>query len=294
MLLRIIRAIPHLMIETAKRWYTENLSIYAAALAFYTVFAITPMFIFLVSIIGLVFSRPDARDWLFRNIEPFSGPDISLALQNLLQSIQNPPATFIAIGLGLLTFFLGATRIVSHLKFSLDSILKVAPKPMSIRRSIIGRLFSFALVIATGIFLILLAVAGAMLTAAGEYLQQVSPGLGPLLKISDFFITLLVGTVIFAMIFKFLSDADIYWKDVWLGSTVTAFLFFIGKQLVGMYIVKSAVHSAYGAAGSLVVIILWIYYSAQILFIGAEFIRVYIERYRKTVSEPRMVGIKDG
>jgi membrane protein len=286
MLLKIIRAFPSLVIETAKRWYTGNLSVYAAALAFYTIFAITPMFIFLVSITGMVFVRQDARDWLFRNIEPFVGTDVLQALENLLRDIQNPPATFIATGLGLLTLYLGAARIVSHLKFSLNSIWKVAPKPLSIRRSITGRLFSFAIVIATGIFLILLAVAGAALTAAGTYLHQVSPGLGPLLKLSDFFITLIIGAVLFAGIFEFLSDACICWKDVWLGSVFTAFLFFIGKQLVGMYIVKSVVSSAYGAAGSLVVIILWIYYSAQILFFGAEFIQVYIERYRKSVSGP--------
>lgn len=279
MLLRILRAIPALLIETAKRWYTENLSVYAAALAYYTIFSIAPMFIFLVSIIGMVFSQSNARDWLFRNIEPFAGADVLQALQNLLQDIQNPPATFIATGLGLLTFFLGTTRIVSHLKYSLDSIWKVAPRNLSIWQSIAGRLFSFVLVIAIGILLLLLAVAGAMLTAAGTYLNQVNPGLGPLLRFSDIFVTLVLGTVLFAVIFEYLSDADIYWKDVWLGSAVTAFLFFIGKQLLGLYFVKGAVRSAYGAAGSLVVIILWIYYSAQILFIGAEFIQVYIERY---------------
>ncbi len=279
MLLRIFRAVPSLLIETAKRWYTENLSVYAAALAYYTIFSIAPMFIFLVSLTGLVFSRANARDWLFRNIEPFTAPDVLQALQNLLQDIQNPPATFIATGLGLLTFFMGTTRIVSHLKFSLDSIWKVAPRSMSIWQSILGRLFSFALVIGIGVLLLLLAVAGAMLTAAGAYLNQVSPGLGPLLKLSDFFVTLILGTVLFAMIFEHLSDADIYWKEVWLGSAVTAILFFIGKQLLELYFIKGAVRSAYGAAGSLVVIVLWIYYSAQILFIGAEFIRVYIERY---------------
>ena len=279
MFLRIVRAIPSLLIDTAKGWYNRNLSLYAAALAYYTIFSIAPMSIFLVSITGLVFSRSDAREWLFRNIEPFVGPDVLQALQNLLQDIQNPPTTFIATGLGLLTFFMGTTRIVSHLKNSLDFIWKVTPKSTSIWQSIAGRVLAFSLVIVIGILLILLAVAGAILTSTGAYLNQVNSGLGPFLKLSDFFITMILGTALFAVIFEYFSDAKLYWKDVWLGSAFTAVLFFIGKQLLGLYFVKGTVSSAYGAAGSLVVVILWIYYSAQILFIGAEFIRVYIDLY---------------
>lgn len=274
-----LNGISVLLLETAKRWYTHNVSVYAAALAYYTIFAIAPMFIFLISIIGAVFSQNDAREWLFHSTEPFVGPQVMRALRNLLHNIQDPPTTVIATGLGLLTFFFGTTRIVSHLKFTFDAIWEVTPKPVGFWKMFVNRLLIFLIVIAVGFLLVLLAVAGAALTGAGDYLHEVAPYLEPILKISDFLITMCVGTLMFAVIFKYFPDAVIFWRNVWLGSVITAFLFFIGKKVLGLYFSMGAVKSAHGAAGSLVVIILWIYYSAQILFFGAEFIQVYVKRY---------------
>lgn len=280
----ILNEMPTLLYETAKRWYDDRVSVSAAALAYYAIFTIAPMFIFLVASIGMVFKRADARDWLIVNTTPTVGPEVMQALRTLLENIQGPPTTFIATGLGLLTFFLGTTGIVVHLKHTFDSIWAVTPKPGGLRKSIMNRLFSFIIVITIGFSLLLLAVVGAALTAAKTYLDRFAPNLGIILNVGDFVITIVMGTILFAVIFKYIPDVFIPWRNIWAGSAVTAFLFFIGKQLLGLYFGIDAVHSAPGAAGSLVVIILWIYYSSQILFFGAEFIQVYVKRYGSGMS----------
>ncbi len=275
----ILKEIPSLLYETAKRWNHDKISVSAAALAYYTIFTIAPMFIFLVTILGMVFSRADARDWLIVNTAPTVGPEVMQALRILIENIPDPPTTFIATGLGVITLFLGTTGVAVHLKNTFNSIWAVYPKPGGFRKSVLNRLFSFMIVILIGFSLILLAVISAALTAAGLYLDHLAPSLEIILNVVDFVITIVLGTVLFAVVFKYIPDVFIPWGDVWAGSAVTALLFFIGKLLLGLYFGTDAVSSAPGAAGSLVVIILWIYYSAQILFFGTEFIQVYVKRY---------------
>ena len=274
----ILNEMPSLLYETAKRWYDDKVSVSAAALAYYAIFTIAPMFILLVAIIGVVFRQADALDWLIESTTPAVGPEVMRALRILLDTIQSPPTTFIATGLGILSFFMGTTGIVGHLKHTFDSIWKVNPKSCGFWKSVMNRLFSFTIVLTIGFSLLLLAVVGAALSAAGTYLDNLAPSLGIILNGVDFLITIVLGTILFAVMFKYIPDVFIPWSDVWVGSAVTAFLFFIGKQLLGLYFGMGAVKSAPGAAGSLVVILLWIYYSAQILFFGAEFIQVYVRR----------------
>ena len=280
----ILNEMPSLLYETAKRWYNDRVSVSAAALAYYALFTIAPIFIILGAIIGMMFGRVDARDWLIVNTTPIVGPAVMQAMRTLLDNPQDTPATFIATGFGLLTLFLGTTGIVVHLKHTFDSIWEIKPKPGGFRKSVMNRLFSFMIVLTIGFSLLLLAVVSAALTAVGTYLDHLAPNLGIILNGIDFVITIMLGTILFAVIFKYIPDVFIPWSDVWAGSAVTAFLFFIGKQLLGLYFGMGAVKSAPGAAGSLVVIILWIYYSAQILFFGAEFIQVYVKRHGSGMS----------
>jgi membrane protein len=274
-----LNEMPSLFYETAKRWNSDKVSVFAAALSYYAIFTIAPLSIFIVIITGMVFRRTDAWDWLIVNTTPTVGPEVMQALRTLIENIHYPSTTIIATGLGLVTFFLGATGIVVHLKHTFDLIWKVNPKPGGFRKSIMNRLFSFMIVITIGLSLLVLAVISAALTAAGTYLDGLAPSLGIILNVLDFVITIVLGTLLFAVIFKYIPDVFIPWSDVWAGSLVTALLFFIGKLILGLYFGKIAVHSVPGTAGSLVVIILWIYYSAQILFFGAEFIQVYVKRH---------------
>lgn len=281
------KRIPSLVYETAREWHNDKATMYAAALAYYTIFAITPMFIFVVSIAGVVFRGGGARLWLFRNTEPFVGPEVMNALRSTLENIQDPPTSFVATALGLIAFFLGTTRIVSHLQTSFNIIWEIPPTAAGVWGTIKGRVGGFLIVLATGVFLILLAAASAVLSTAGVYLDQLLPSFGPFLKASDFLVSMVIGTLIFSIMFKYFPDAKIAWSDVWIGAVGTAFLFFVGKQLLGIYLGRGAVRSVYGAAGSLVVIILWINYSAQIIFFGAEFTQVYAKRYGTRIRRER-------
>jgi membrane protein len=274
------RHIPSLLCESLKEWYGDNVSMLAAALAYYTLFAIAPMFIFIATIASIVFRREDIRQWLFSNAAPFLGPEVMDALRSILDNLQNPPATVIATTIGLVAFFFGTTRAVVHLRNSFNFIWKIPPRPRGgVWGTVKGRIMVFLIVIAAGFFLILLAMASAFLSAEETFFESAFPRLESILQSSNIFISLVFGTILFATMFKYIPAEKIAWTDVWIGAAVTSVLFVIGKHLLGMYFGWGAIHSGYGAAGSLVVIILWLYYSAHIVFFGAEFTQVYTRRY---------------
>ena len=273
----------------------SNVSVLAAALAYYTIFSIAPLFIFLLAIVSLMLSRTDAQIWLLQNLQPFIAEPVVQAINNLLNSIQSPPATIIATTFGLLTFMLGTTQIILHLRYSLNKLWMVPSREGigilgEIKREIKTRFSTFLIVIGIGIFFVALVIASAYLTTVAKHLNRLIPALGFGLQVFDFLISVGLTTLLFAVIFKIIPDAEIAWSDVWIGSMVAAFLFSLGKFLLGMYFTKGAITSAYGAAGSLVIIILWLYYSAQIFFYGAEFIHVYSmsfgSRHKKRHREP--------
>ncbi len=270
------RRILCLFYQAAVEWNNDHASLFAAALAYYTIFSIAPIFIFLVTIASVVFSREDAQQWLFLNVSPFVGPEVMSALRSILDDIQDTPATLIATMLALGTFLFGASRVVSHLRFSFNTVWEIPPRSGGgVWEMVKDRLLIFLTVVLIGIFLVLLVAASAILSAAGSYLEQIAPEFTAAIRISDFLVTIIVGSLLFAAMFKFLPDAVIAWSDVWVGAMLTAFLFFIGRHFIGLYFGSAAIRSAYGAAGALVVVILWIYYSALIIFYGAEFTHVY-------------------
>ncbi|MFA6470524.1 MAG: YihY/virulence factor BrkB family protein [Candidatus Latescibacterota bacterium] len=273
----------------------SNVSVLAAALAYYTIFSIAPLFIFFLTIVSLMLSRTDAQALLLQNLQPFIAEPVVQAINDLLNSIQNPPATIIATAFGLLTLILGTTQIILHLRYSLNKLWMVPSREGigifgEIKREIKTRFSTFLIVIGIGIFFVALVIASAYLTTVAKHLNSLVPTLGFVLQIFDFLISVGLATLLFAVVFKIIPDAKIAWSDVWIGSMVTAFLFSLGKFLLGMYFTKGAITSVYGAAGSLVIIILWLYYSAQIFFFGAEFIYVYSIRFgsrqKKLRSEP--------
>jgi membrane protein len=258
----------------------------AAALAYYTVFSLAPLLIIVIAIAGSVFGEQAAKGELVTQIQGVIGKDgaqlIQTAIENAsqLDPSQGPIPTLINIG-----FLLsGATVVFGQLQNSLNRIWEVQPKPGNgIIQFLRKRFLSFSIVLVIAFLLLVSLVISTMLVILGNYLRGLIPGFTYLWQFLNFIVSFSIVTLLFAMIFKILPDAKIAWKDVWMGAAITAVLFNIGKSLLGLYLGHTSFASAYGAAGSLVIILTWVFYSAQILFLGAEFTQVYVKNYSKEI-----------
>jgi membrane protein len=258
----------------------------AAALAYYTIFSLAPLLIIVIAIAGSIFGEQAAKGELVMQIQGVIGKDgaqfIQTAIENAskLDPSQGPIPTLINIG-----FLLsGATVVFGQLQNSLNRIWEVQPKPGNgIKHFFRKRLLSFSMVLVIAFLLLVSLVISTMLTILGNYLRDLVPGFTYMWQVLNFFISFGIVTLLFAMVFKILPDAKIAWKDVWIGAAITAVLFDIGKSLLGFYLGHTSFASAYGAAGSLVIILTWVFYSAQILFLGAEFTQVYVRNYSKEI-----------
>jgi membrane protein len=258
----------------------------AAALAYYTVFSLAPLLIIVIAIAGAVFGEQAAKGELVAQIQGLIGKDgaelIQTAIENAsqLDPTQGPIPTLINISL----LLSGATVIFGQLQTSLNKIWNVEPKPGNgIIDFLRQRLLSFSMVLIIAFLLLVSLVISTLLVIFGNYLRDLIPGFTYLWQALNFLISFGIITLLFAMIFKILPDAKIAWKDVWMGAAITALLFEIGKFLLGFYLGHTSFASAYGAAGSLVIILTWVFYSAQILFLGAEFTQVYVRSYGQEI-----------
>jgi membrane protein len=278
---RSIRNAGSLLKETALSWAGNKTPRLGAALAYYTVFAITPLFLVALTIAGLCFGEEAARRELFGQISALVGPEGGEAIQSIIAAAAKKPGTgFLAGALAVITLFVGASGVFIELQDALNTIWNVKRKPgRGWRRFIMDRLLSFGMIVGVGFLLLVSLILSAGVTALGKYLSDAFPAEGLFWQVSNFMLSLAMITCLFAMILKILPDVRIAWRDVWLGAFLTAWLFNLGKFLLGFYLARSTVASAYGAAGSLVIVLIWVYYSTQILFFGAEFTRVYAERY---------------
>ena len=265
--------------ETAVEWHRANVSRSAAALAFYMVFSLAPSLMIIVAVAGAFAGRLSARTELFHQIEVFLGPRAAEFLQILSEGAsQGSGATSTVIGIALALF--GATAVFVELQDSLNQIWHVEPKPARFfRRLLYARLLSFVMVLGIGVLLLVALVVGAMLSAAEQLVGELLPLPGIVTQGSSLAVSFALMTVLFALIYKVLPDVVISWKDVWVGATITAMLIAVGRFLITLYLARSTLRSVYGAAGSLVVILLWVYYSAQIFLFGAEFTQVYARRH---------------
>jgi membrane protein len=208
------------------------------------------------------------------------GPQAAEAIQGMLQSAGKTGAGIVATAVGVGTLLLGASGAFAQLQDALNTIWEVKPKAgRGVRGMLRDRFLSFSLVLAIGFLLLVSLVLSAALAAVGKYLAGILPVSSALMQGLNFALSFAVTTFLFALIFKVLPDVRIRWRDVWIGAAVTALLFSVGRFLIGLYLGRSSVSSAYGAAGSLVVLLVWIYYSAQILLLGAEFTQVYASKF---------------
>ena len=243
----------------------------AAALAYYTLFSIAPLLLIAIAIAGLVFGRSHAQAQIVSQIRGITGDEGAKAIAEMLTSAGKPKSGILAIIIGVVTLLLGATGVFGQLKDALNTIWDVPAKISGgILVMIKERFLSFTMVLGVGFLLLVSLVIDAALSAIGNALWQ------PL----QLLVSLAVITVLFAMMFRFLPDVRVEWRDVWFGAAFTAFLFVLGKFLLGLYLSRSAIVSSYGAAGSLVVLLVWIFWSANILLFGAEFTKVYAQERR--------------
>ena len=270
---------------TASSWSEDKAPRLGAALAFYSTLSIAPLLLVAIAIAGAVFGEEAARGHLIGQIQGMVGKEGAEAIQEMLVGANKPGAGLLATIVGLATLLFAASGLFGQLQDAMNTIWEVRPKP---GRGILGmlkeRFMSFAMVLGTGFLLLVSLVLSATVAAAFTAIGRISPALGPLLQLGDLLVSGIVVTLLFAMIYKVLPDAKIAWRDVWVGAGMTTVLFLIGKFAIGLYLGRSSYGSAYGAAGSLVVLLVWIYYSSQILFFGAEFTKAYADKYGSRIE----------
>ena len=266
--------------RTVAGWWNDNVPRLGASLAYYTLFALAPILIVAITIAGFFFGAEAVQREVTGQISGLVGQDGAEAVQAMLVAASQRSGNGVATAIGILTFFLGATGAFLELQTALNGIWRVKPKPdAGINDMLVQRLLSFGLVIGVGFLLLVSLLVSAALSALNSYIGRLVPDVAMLWQGVNTLVSLGVVTLLFAMIYQFLPDVDLRLRDVWVGALVTAGLFNIGKFLIGLYLGTSGVATTYGAAGSVVVLLIWVYYSSQIVLLGAEFTRAYVERF---------------
>ncbi|MEP7324339.1 MAG: YihY/virulence factor BrkB family protein [Gemmatimonadota bacterium] len=273
------RMLGHILKTAIRKWDRDDVPRHGAALAYYTLFAMAPLLIIAIGIGGMVFGPEAARGEVVRQIGDLIGTDGAMAIQGLLvqasQSDRSTPATVI----GIITFILGATGAFSALQGALDRIWEVTPKPRGAVWSWLRqRILSFGLVLGVGFLLLVSLTLSAAIGAISQYMHARLPGGEMFWHSISFFTDFILMTVMFALIYRVLPDVRLAWRDVWLGSLVTSIFFSVGKFLIGLYLGHASIASTFGAAGSVVIILIWVYYSSQVVLFGAEVTAAWVNR----------------
>ncbi len=272
-----LKQIGALIGKSVSAWIADFAPSMGAALAYYTLFSIAPLLIIVIAIAGLVFGHDAARGEIVAQIQGLIGRDGAIAVQGLLKSTSEPAQGIVAIVISTIMLIIGATTVFAELQSDLDRIWRVpAPaKQIGIFVMLRRRLLSFGLVLGLAFLLLVSLVISTAIAAVGKWWDGYFAGWEAILQVVDFCLSFTISTVLFALIYKLMPRARIAWRDVWIGAAVTALLFDIGKLLIGLYLGKASVASGYGAAGSLVVLLVWVYFAAQIFLLGAEFTWAY-------------------
>jgi membrane protein len=280
--------------ETASRWSTDRVSRKAAALAFYAMFSLAPILIIAIMALGLVYGEQAARGDVVGQLEEYMGEDAAQAIQTMIAGAGDMGSGLIATIISIVVLLVAATGIFVELQDGLNQVWRAKPDP---GRGLMGTLRDRAqgllLVVGISLLLLLSLVASAVVSAMGNFAGDAVPMGQWVWHVVDLGLSLVVVSLLFAMIFKLLPEAEIAWRDVFLGAFVTGALFVIGKYLIGLYFGYAGVGSTYGAFGSLVVLLMWIYYTSQILYIGAIFTHVYATRRgsRQDAVEPAATAV---
>ncbi|ANN76530.1 YihY/virulence factor BrkB family protein [Bordetella flabilis] len=274
--------------QAVSAWLDDYAPSMGAAIAFYTVFSLAPLVIIVIAVAGFFWSREAVQGQLFEQINALVGPDGAKAVESVVQGAQEPTQGMVATIISVIVLVVGATTVFAELQSALDRIWRVEAKKQSgIWSMLRARLLSFGLVLALAFLLMVSLVISTVLGALGSWAAGLLPVWEIMLQALNIVITLGILTLLFAMIYRFMPQASVAWRDVWTGAFVTAVLFEIGKFLIGLYVGKASVASSYAAAGSLVVVLIWVYYAAQVFLLGAEFTWVYANEHgsRRAMSQ---------
>jgi membrane protein len=290
-----LRVDPGMLKETYARWNADKAPRLAAALSYTTIFAITPVLIIVIGIAGSVIAATVGhghghtlvRDELFGAIQQSAGKGAADAVRGMVDTaFDKPRQSLIAQVFGWIMLVAGAAGLFAALQDALNTVWHVEPPKKGIWITVRDRLASVGMLLAIGFLMLVTTALNAAIAYVSTYVTQALPfpGAGLLFAIVNWIVSLAIVTLLFALMFKYLPDAEIEWRDVWTGAFVTAIAFVVGQALIALYLGRASVASAYGAAGSLVVLLLWVYYSSMILLFGAEFTRVYAETHGSRIG----------
>jgi membrane protein len=274
----------NLVKDTVKEWQKDQASRLAAALSYYTAFSLAPILVIVIAIAGLFGGREATQGLVMDQVANLIGEPGRAFVDSMIASASVKSTGLIATGLGLMSLLFGALGAFNELQYTLNRIWDVQAKPVkgmgaSIKKFIFSRLLSFSMLLGVGFLLLVSLVLSAALAALGNLVGNI-PGFPEMaLQILNFVVSLVLITALFALMFKIIPDIHIPWRSVWLGAFVTGLLFTLGKFLIGLYLGRSNAATTFGAAGSLALIMVWIYYSSQIVFLGAEFTQVYSNQF---------------
>lgn len=282
MIFRVLKA-------TVVNWLDDDAPSMGAALAFYTLFSVAPILLIVISVAGLWFGEAAARGEIFAQLSQLVGSDSALTINSLVEDANRPTAGIVGTIVGLGALLIGATTVFAELRNAMDRIWRTDaqhPKRGGVLELLRARLVSLGLVLAIGFLLMVSLVLSAALAALGKWASPWLGGLAMLAGVVDFALSLAFLSVLFAMIFKWMPRVPLAWGDVWIGAVITAVLLTVGKSVIGTYIGRSGVASVFGAASSLVIFLLWVYYSAQVFLLGAEFTRAFTLRHEAATRPP--------
>lgn len=294
-ILRKLKVFWQLLRAAFKDWQDDDCSRMAAALAYYTVFSLAPLLVIAIAIAGAIFGQAAAQNEIVAQIEGLVGSEGARAIQAAIQNANQPDTSSLASIISIIALLFGASGVFVQLQTSLNEAWEVEAKPgKGMMNFIRKRLLSFSAVLGIGFLLLVSLVVSAVISGLSAYLSQMIPGAEYIWHVLNLIASLIVISFAFALIYKYLPDVIIRWSDVWVGAITTAVLFNIGKFAIGFYLGRGSIGSTYGAAGSLAILLAWVYYSAQILFFGAELTQVYARRFgSRIVPDENSVRIQE-
>jgi membrane protein len=280
--------------DTVQEWIDDNAARVAASLAFYTLLSLAPLVILTIALAGVVMGEDTARDRIIYEVGQLVGPEGAKTINAVVASAHQSNDGVLSTVIGLIVLFVGASGVFGELQYAMNTIWGVKPKQTSgLMLLVRERVFSFAMVIAVAFLLLVSLVVSAVLSGIGRFMAGSLPGGDAVWQVVNVVLSIGIITALFGLIFKVVPDVEVRWRDVWVGALATAVLFTVGKQLLGIYLGKSSVASAYGAAGSIVALVVWVYYSSQLVFFGAEFTQVYARAIGRTITPSKHAEFVD-
>jgi membrane protein len=269
------------------RWNDHNGGRLGAALAFYSLLSLAPLLLFVISVIAIVYGQKHAQAWILGQVSSMVGGQAASMIQNVLQHTRHSVSMSLAGAVGIITLLFGASGVVNELRNGLNTVWDVHVPSSSVWKDLAkSRLFAFGMVVVIGFVMLISLILSTAMAAVIKYFNELIPVPGILLELFNFVLSIYVIACLFTLIFKYVPDAPIAWREVWSGAVLTAVLFTFGKMAVGFYLGRAGVGSAYGAAGSLVAVVVWVYYSAQIFYYGAEVTWVHSQAQKQKRARP--------